>query len=200
VPASEIAGAVEGDLDEAILRRVANCAGLTVRNVYGRRGKPNLLRSLTGYNNAARFARWVVVIDLDQDFECAPLAIQNWLPIPFPHMCLRIAVRAVEAWLIADVDGISAWLNVAPALIPNNPDQLSHPKRELVNLARRSRRGALKEELVPREGSGREVGALYTARVMQFIEDDQEGWQPERAAQNSDSLERFLRRIKQFAT
>jgi hypothetical protein len=197
--AQAITGVVEGDLDEAVLRRVVACAGLSLGRTYGRKGKPFLLQSIDGYNNAARFFPWIVLIDLDGDCDCAPECIEQWLPDPAPHMCLRVAVRAIEAWVLADRERIANWLGVPAARIPENPDRLDDPKRRLIDLARSSRRRALRDDLVPREGSGREVGALYTARMTEFVQDENDGWRPDLALRVSDSLRRCIAHVQKFA-
>lgn len=194
-----LTGAVEGDLDEALLRRIVNHVGLSLGAVHGRNGKPTLLRSINGYNNAAQFFPWVVLVDLNGDCDCAPACLQQWIPKPTQHMCFRIAVRAAEAWVLADRERIAERLGLALTRIPVNPDALDNPKRELVNLARRSRRRTVRDDLVPREGSGRAVGPLYTPRMIEFIRDEANGWRPDQALNISDSLQRCFRRLQQFA-
>lgn len=194
-----LTGAVEGDLDEAVLRRVVEHTGLALGAVHGRKGKQSLLQSLSGYNNAARFSPWIALVDLDRSCDCAPPCLQQWLPTPSARMCFRIAVRAVEAWLLADRERVARWLGVGMAQIPNKPDELDDPKQQLINLARRSRRSAVQYELVPRQGSGRAVGPLYTTRMIEFIQDDADGWRPGQALNISDSLARCVSRLRQFA-
>ena len=194
-----ITAAVEGDLDETLLRSVVTHAGFTLGRVHGRKGKPYLLESLRGYNNAARFSPWVVLIDLNGDGNCAPEVIGQWLPNPSEYMCLRVAVRAAEAWMLADRDRIARWLGLSVAHVPKRPDELENPKQELINLARRSHRRWPREELVPREGSGRSVGPLYTARMIEFIQDNENGWRPGSAVLVSDSLARCIARLRQFS-
>ena len=194
-----VTGAVEGDLDEALLRRIADHAGLTLGAVHGRRGKPFLLQSLNGYNNAARFAPWVALVDLDRDCDCAPLCVQRWLPNPAPQMYFRVAVRAAEAWLLADRERIARWLGVAVTRIPQNPDDLENPKHELVSLARHSKRRAIRDDLVPRQASGRAVGPLYTMRMIEFLQDEVGGWRPNHALALSNSLMRCIERLRQVS-
>src|SRR5580704_18765909 len=62
--ASVVSAAVEGDLDEVVLRKIGDHIGFSVGSVYGRAGKQHLLRALAGYNNAARFSPWIVILDL----------------------------------------------------------------------------------------------------------------------------------------
>lgn len=190
-----VTGAVEGDVDEAVLRRVLKHVGLSLGVVHGREGKQTLLKRLGGYNNAARFAPWVVLVDLDGDCPCVPPCVQGWLPAPSPQMCFRVAVRAIEAWLLADRERIASSLGISLQRVPDSPDNLTHPKTELVNLARRSRSRAIREDLVPRQRSGRSVGPLYTARLMEFVEDEHAGWRPDQAAIRSDSLRRCIDRL-----
>ena len=191
-----VTGAVEGDVDEAVLRRVLKHVGLSLGVVHGREGKQTLLKQLGGYNNAARFAPWVVLVDLDGDCPCAPPCVQGWLPAPSLQMCFRVAVRAVEAWVLADREHIASSLGISLQRVPDNPDILAHPKTALVNLARQSRSRAVREDLVPRQRSGRSVGPLYTARLMKFVEDEHAGWRPDQAAIRSDSLRRCIDRLR----
>lgn len=196
--ATVITGAVEGDLDEALLRRIATHAGCCLEIVHGREGKPSLLQRLIGYNNAARFSPWVVLVDLDRDCDCVPLCLHQWLPRPSRHMCFRVAVRAIEAWLLADRERMAHWLGIAEANFPNDPDSLDNPKQQLINLARRSRR-RIRNDLVPRDGSGRAVGPLYNARIVEFIENQHSGWRPDHALRHSDSLARCIKHLHRLA-
>lgn len=196
--ATVITGAVEGDLDEALLRRITAHAGCCLGTVYGREGKPKILKRLAGYNNAANYSPWVILVDLDGDCDCAPACVQQWLPQPSRYMCFRVAVRMIEAWLLADRERIADWLGVAEANFPQDPDSLDNPKRELINLARRSPR-RIRTDLVPTDGSGRSAGPLYNARMVEFIEDQNAGWRPDHALLRSDSLARCVNHLRQLA-
>jgi hypothetical protein len=87
-----VQGAVEGDLDAALLSRMARDCGLEMSTIYGRKGKDRLRRQIEGFNRAAVRAPWLVLVDLDDD-DCAPALIERWLPAPSPLMTLRVAVR-----------------------------------------------------------------------------------------------------------
>ncbi len=184
-----IAAAVEGLVDEAVVRRVIACAGGQAGSIYGKNGKPALRRQIQGYNNAARFAPWVVLVDLDNDANCAPPLRQSWLPKPAPLLCFRVAVRQVEAWLMADRATLANYLGVPKSTISQDPESLPDAKAEMVNLARRSSRRAIREDMVPREGSGRRVGPAYTSRLIEYVH---ERWRPEVAAEHADSLRRAI--------
>src|SRR6266498_3879839 len=123
-----ITGAVEGDVDEAVVRCLIEHIQARTRAVYGRNGKGHLHRRLSGYNQAARFSPWIVLVDLDHDSECAPPFRDSWLPDPSQYMCFRVAVRAVKAWLMADRERLARFLSVDLARIPQNVESVSHPK------------------------------------------------------------------------
>lgn len=77
---------LEGSTDSAVAERLLAHVGLTMGDVYGFRGKSQNDRRLPDYNNAARFARWFVLRDLDDDAPCAPELVRALLPSPSPHM------------------------------------------------------------------------------------------------------------------
>ncbi len=187
--------AVEGPTDEVVLRRVVESRGAVLGPVFGKTGKSNLLNQLHRYNRAANLSPWIVLLDLDQDAGCAPSARAAWLTTLAPQMCFRIAVRAVESWLLADRESLAAFLSISGSLIPATPESLSNPKETLVNLARRSRRRTLREEMTPRPGSGRPIGPAYTSRLIEFA---QTQWRPDVASHHSDSLRRFCSRITEL--
>ena len=188
-----ISGAVEGLVDEAVLRRLVEHVGALPGPIYGRNGKQDLKQRLHGYNQAAQLGPWLVLVDLNHDADCAPPLRQSWLPGPAPRMCFRVVVRMVEAWLLADREEIARLLAVAVAQIPSRPDELDDPKQTLVQLAQRSRRKGVREDMLPRVGSGRPTGPAYPSRLIEFATGP---WRPDVAAASSDSLSRCLRRLK----
>jgi hypothetical protein len=66
----------------------------------------------------------------------------------------------------------------------------------VVQLVGQSRRREIREDMIPRPGSGRQVGPAYHSRLIEFVE---KHWQPEVAARFSDSLRRCLTRVRQIA-
>jgi hypothetical protein len=164
--------------------------GALVATVYGKRGKQFLQASIGGFNNAARFRPWVVLVDLDQDASCAPELCRNWITNKATKLCFRIAVRAVESWLLADRDSIAKFLSVSPSRVPLYPDAVPNPKAVMVNLAAASKRRRIRDDMVPRPASGRAVGPAYTSRLIEFV---QSHWRPAVAAERSDSLSRCRR-------
>lgn len=186
---SVLNAAVEGLVDEAVLRRLIDQAGGETGTVYGRKGKPYLRQRIGGFNQAARYSPWVVLVDLDGDADCAPTLCDEWLPDPAPNLCFRVAIREVEAWLLADAETLARFLSVARRSVPDDPERLPKPKAAMVNLGRQSRKGAIRKDMVPRRGSGRSVGPAYTSRLVEFASTT---WRPEVAAERCDSLKRAI--------
>jgi hypothetical protein len=191
-----ISGAVEGPTDEAVLRSLLVHVGAKPGQIYGGQGKQFLKQKIHGYNNAAKHSPWIVLVDLDRDAECAPSLLRAWISEPAPAMCLRVAVREVEAWLLADPDHLSNFLGIPASRVTSDPDELLDPKQTLVELARSSRRRNIREDMVPRPGSGRKVGPAYTSRLIEFVTPTGALWRPDVAAHRSDSLRRCLRCLR----
>lgn len=184
-----VSAAVEGVVDEAVVRKLIVLSGATPGTIYGKQGKSSLLGKIAGYNNAARHAPWIILVDLDHDYECAQPLLKRWLPEPAPFLCFRVAVREVEAWLLADAEHLANFLHVRRNAVPAKPEVLDDPKTTMVNLARSSRRREIQEDMVPRQEGGRLVGPAYSSRLIEFV---RLFWQPEIAAQSSNSLQRAL--------
>lgn len=196
-PGIVVSAAVEGDVDEAVVRGLIQHLGAAPGPIHGKNGKVALRRNVHGYNNAARFSPWIVVIDLDHDADCAPPVRQDWMPGPAQYLAFRIAVREIESWLLADREHISRFLQVRPGQIPDNPDSIDNPKEFTVALARQSRSRAVRQDMVPRQESGRVVGPAYSSRLIEFVTHPNHRWRPDIAMRRSDSLTRCARSLSQ---
>lgn len=188
--------AVEGAADEPVARKLLQEAGLETSVVFTTRGKDSLDRSLKKYNEAAATSPWLVLRDLDQDAPCAGDFVRKILPRPSRGMRFRLAVRAIEAWLIADRAQMSKYLAVPLAKLPEQPEQLFDPKLELVNLARKSRRREIIQDMVPEQGLSSKVGPAYVSRLIEFAQDY---WRPTEAAGRSRSLEKCRKAVSTLA-
>ncbi len=134
-----------------------------------------------------------MLTDLDQ-CPCASALITDWMGNVRRHhkLLLRVAVREVEAWLLADPQPLANFLNVSASRIPTAPDQLPDPKRTLVQLARRSRTRSIRMDIAPAEGSTATQGPNYNGALRPFVENE---WNPQQARISSPSLDRAIRAI-----
>ncbi len=143
--------ATEGDLDEQVLRQLIQQSGRQIFAgvCYGRRGRDHLKQNIARFNQAARVQPFIVLADLERD-ECAPLLLQEWLPHGLHrNLILRIAVRAIESWLLADREAFAKFFGVSAATLPHNPDDVTNPKAQVIQLARRSRFRQIREDIAP---------------------------------------------------
>lgn len=187
---------VEGDTDLPVARHLAADAGLSVFAEIDCGGKGRLDGELIGYNGAAQGSPWFVLRDLDSDADCAPIILANRLPVPSRWMCFRIAVRELEAWLLADVEGLASFLRVPVNRLPGAPELEPDPTRTLINIARHSRSRAIQKAFVPPRGSSAQVGPLYEASLIEFAANY---WNLERAVARSDSLRRTRSALRALA-
>ncbi|MGI8475995.1 MAG: hypothetical protein ACR2OO_06470 [Thermomicrobiales bacterium] len=190
---------VEGEIDQAVVARLFRDTGVETAPAIIKGGKAKLLGDLEKYDQAALFQPCLVLVDLDHSHPCAPAALAAWLPKPAPMMNLRIAVREVESWLLADQAAIASFLGVdvaRVARVANEPDALAHPKLTLVQLAGKSKRRDIRDDIPPRPGSGRTEGPGYMGAVLTFVRDQ---WNPRQASLKSDSMRRCMARVDALA-
>lgn len=193
-----MSAAVEGDIDQAVIQRLMQYAGAVLGPVYGKNGKQTLRKNIKGYNSAAKYSPWVILVDLNHEADCAPILKQQWVHNPSQFLCFRVAVREIESWLLADRKNLSRFLRLSERRIPGNPEAVENPKEVMVNLARKSRLRAIREDMVPRPGSGRIVGPAYTSRLIEFVTGQRDSWRPEIASRASDSLNRCLNCLRRM--
>lgn len=185
---------VEDRLSEAVGKKILHHTlgnGLSIRTMNGQ-GFGYLAMKIKSFAEISNRYPVLVLTDLDHK-DCAPSLRSKWLKdVTVPKkMVFRVAVREIEAWLLADRDGIARFLGVSRARVPGNVEQISQPKEALLALARGARR-ELREDLLPRKGSQAVQGLGYNLRMGQFVG---EHWNIDQARMGSDSLDRAIKRI-----
>lgn len=184
--------AVEGPTDEPVAKKILLATGLEPFRPFTANGKSNLDRKLAGLNLTATSMPWLVIRDLDHDDErsCIPVLRENLLGDHQCNrfMCLRFAVRAMEAWLIADRDAFAEFFGIRRK-VEQQPESLDNPKRYLINICRKSAKKPVKEGVPPLPLSNRSFGPDYATLIQEFAEDH---WDPLRARANAPSLGRAL--------
>ena len=179
---------VEGETDEPVAERLIQRTGLQPIPFIIGNGKSTVDKAL---NKPSWQGNLLVLRDLDHDKECAPSLLRNLLPPKPPlGLCLRIPVRQIESWLLADVVGFTQAFEVNLKAHQINPDESDNPKRDLINYCRRSKNRNVRLGMVPAKRS--RIGPQYSTLISQFA---QTGWDPDRAAERSPSLKRALAAI-----
>lgn len=186
--------ATEGNLDYAIAERLLQDAGLIAVRAAPAQGREPLLRKLAGFSNAAQREPWLVLFDLDRD-ECAPTLLRTWIADPSDGLIIRVAVREIEAWLLAD-SSLARHLRVPAKALPDNPEDVIAPKRLLVDIVRtHCRTRSIRKSILPSVRPSA-VGNAYSDFLIDFVESD---WDPAQAAGRSDSLRRAMEAVGRLA-
>jgi len=160
------------------------------------RGKGKIRKHISGYNNAAKYNHYFVITDLDDDYECAPSLVSNWLPGQHSSQLLfRVAVHEIESWLLADRENFAAFLSINKALVPLNPETEIDAKGKVISLAMRSRKREIREAIVPIDDYA-VTGPGYNIQLEKFIRNS---WNINSARKNSPSLDKTMRSLEMIA-
>ena len=189
--------AVEDLLSEVVLKTLLDRSKNEYRigTVFNHGGFGYLRKTAPGWNNAARGTPFLLLTDLDQH-HCPPALVTDWLTEPkHPNFIFRIAVREVEAWILADKRNFAAFLVLSQNTLPAQPETLDDAKRTLVTLAARSRRTATRSRLVPKSGSTAKQGPDYNRCLGEFVV---KHWDHLEASANAPSLLRCISAIENF--
>lgn len=159
-------------------------------------GASYIRKRISSFNMASKGTPFLVLTDLDSG-ECAPSLIKEWLPQPkHPNLLFRVAVREIEAWIMASRQSLARFLGIRETRIPLDIDNsIENPKEFLISLASQSRKKSIKVSLLPKPGSTAKVGRDYNGTLSDFL---QRHWDLEEAMKHSDSLKRTFAALKQF--
>lgn len=189
----------EGLLEVPVAQKVLATLGIEYEETrfVPKGGKSAFWRDAMKYNHAAQYVGPVLAVtDLEQS-PCPSGLIVQYLPHGrHPLFILRIAEHMLEAWLLADRQAIASFLRVPAARVPDDPDNRPNPKQDLVNLARRSKKRRILEDIVPPQGGEGIVGRGYLSQMTEFIRNS---WRPQEASASSDSLRRAIVAIQAAA-
>ena len=189
--------AVEDDLSEAVLKEMLKQSQrpFSVGTCLKRRGNGYLKKILPGINQGAKGSPYLVLTDLDKT-ECPLALIAEWLSQPkHPNLIFRVAVREVEAWLLAHREAFAQFIGISVSLIPDDLDSVADPKQLLIDLTKKSKKRYLRDAIVPAPKSTAKIGRDYNGQLIQFVE---QNWQIDIAKDHSRSLERAINAIVNF--
>jgi hypothetical protein len=191
--------ATEDALSEAVVDRLVAGVnnGLLIDGRLGRKGNSYLRKKFPELLVLARKIPVFLLTDLDQ-IDCPPTLVGNWIGRfdPPPGMLFRVAVREVEAWLLADREGFAKYFDVPLSKLPLNSESVDDPKQLLLNLVRRYSKREIKAAILPERGSLAKVGFGYNQMLGRFVE---EQWSIRRAMAASDSLARAHLRLTELS-
>lgn len=139
---------------------------------------------------------FLLLTDLDT-CPCPPELLDNWFENKSrpDSLLVRVAVREVEAWVLADRNKFADWLGVSKDIIPLSPEHCYDPKAELLELAKRSKFRDIREGLLPKKGGASKVGIEYNSLLCDFVTSH---WRIEEAQLVAPSLAKALQRLREF--
>jgi hypothetical protein len=188
----------EDVLSEAVLKQmlIQSQRPFLVGVCFNQRGNDQIKQNISGFNNAAKGMPYLVLTDLD-NAECPLVILSEWLTQPkHPNLLFRIAVKEVEAWLLAHRSAFAKFLGISVDLIPpGDADRIPDPKLLLINLAKKSKKRNLREAIVPEPNSTAKIGKDYNGQLIQFVN---KSWQVASAQTNSPSLKRAMNALINF--
>ena len=158
-------------------------------------GRGNVKKSLAAYANLASSMPVIIGVDLDHD-PCPPQLLSDWDVAGFnnANLIVRVAVREVEAWVLADKKRFANFVGGTSDHIPSSPDEIEDPKRLLLEFARATASDDLKRDLIPINfGQYPRIGPAYNLRMCKFVRDR---WRPHVAGGRSASLARAIRALE----
>ena len=188
---------VEDLLSEIITRRLIRDSGrnYSIGTVFSRGGFGYLKKTAHGWNSASKSIPFFLLTDLDTS-ACPSQLIVEWVPGTIHHnFFFRVAVREVEAWLIADYENLSYFLQVRKAKFPEHPELLDDAKGTLIAIASSSSSRQVRERIVPKLNSFAKQGRDYNACLGEFVDTE---WNPQKAAARAPSLYRCIERLRNF--
>jgi len=186
----------EDDLSEAVMSRILSefPDKFQILHKYPGHGFGYLKSSIKGFNQASAIVPYFMLTDLDR-YKCPLELINDWIDFTVnPGFIFRIAIREVESWLLADIKGLSKYFHISANLIPLEPEGLMDPKEVLINLAKRSRKRNIREDIVP-VNQYASIGPNYNGCLSEFV---YKFWNIWEAANKSKSLQRTLLKLNDF--
>jgi hypothetical protein len=150
--------------------------------------------NINGFNRAASSTPFFVLTDLDE-YDCPVSLINDWLKMPKNrNLVFRIAVREVEAWLLADSEGFSKFTGLPKANLNVDFEKEQDPKHSLIEIVKQSRKRELREDIIP-INSNAKIGPNYNERLMEYVS---EYWSISRAIGSSNSLKKAYDSLSDF--
>lgn len=186
----------EDDLSEAVMTKILMqfSGKYEICQSYSGNGFGYLKTNIRGFNQASVVNPHFMLTDLD-NYEC-PVALKNdWIDFKLNNnFIFRIAVREVESWILADRQGLAKFFNVSLINFPLNPDLEPNPKNTLIELAKRSKKREIREDVVPINKNAA-IGPNYNGCLTEFV---YKNWSIDNAVLQSESFRRAYEKLRDF--
>ena len=192
-----VALATEDVLSEAVGKRLLIDAGYHIdpSPILRKNGFGYLRSKMDSWCEIAQRKPILLITDLDTA-SCPVDLRATWIGNrkPTKNLVLRVAVREIEAWLMADHLAFRTLIGKRGTL-PPNPDLLPDPKQYLLRLVEKQASREIREDMVANVRAIASQGIGYNSRLSQFATTL---WNPERAGTRSKSLQKARSRITEL--
>ena len=182
---------VEGPTDEPVINALMRAAGWADSefSVTSVNGKGVIDRDIKKYWDAARSIPYVIFRDLDRDEGGCPVAVRSMLSSKTrgesPDLLIRIVDQCIESWILADRQGVAEFCDRSMASVK---PPASHHKPYLLSIMKEAKL----KDAVEQKGHELDFGPAYAIHLQHLMTHH---WSIERAAAESDSLRRALKRL-----
>lgn len=195
--------AVEDDLSEALLRRTCEQIGfnpLAFTKLGRQSGDGQIIKNISKYANLAQHYTVVIILDLDRrpcPVEYVETLRQNALVNETPKgLILRIAVTEAESWVLADPYSWAGFVGSTIQWVTSRRDwEKVDAKEALIESVKAKASREKKLAIAPRAGGDSKVGLEYNIYLADHVYHD---WNALRAAENSESLARFINKLREL--
>lgn len=182
---------VEGPTDEPVIKALMRAAGWADSefSVTSANGKGVIDRYIKKYWEAAQIIPYVIFRDLDRDEGGCPVAVRSMLSSKTRgeshDLLIRIVDQCIESWILADRQGVAEFCDRSMASVK---PPASHHKPYLLSLMKEAKL----KDAVEQQGRLLDFGPAYALHLQRLMTHH---WSIERAATESDSLRRALKRL-----
>lgn len=186
---------VEGPTDEIALTRILSVCSLNKGTTFGRKGISEVRRLAPGLARRAVGSGipLLVLVDLiGSEEDCIAHIPHGLAPHGGNQTLVRVAVKELESWLLADSDALRSFFAVGSAHVPDNPEAIPNPKQAFFEIARRARTRRIREGLIRERQGALTPGPDYLNLMEEFLSGH---WSPSRARPQAPSLNRCMIRL-----
>lgn len=182
---------VEGPTDIPVVTALMCAAGWADSefSVTSANGKGVIDRDIKKYWEAAQIIPYVIFRDLDRDEGGCPVAVRSMLSSKTRgeshDLLIRIVDQCIESWILADRQGVAEFCDRSMASVK---PPASHHKPYLLSLMKEAKL----KDAVEQQGCLLDFGPTYSVHLQRLMTHH---WSIERAAAESDSLRRALKRL-----
>lgn len=185
--------------EEVMVKILSSVSDVDIPFKLGKKGCGYLKKNIHKFNELSYRHNVLVVFDSDLQTNINEFrsSIEKEIKNKSRSLDIIIPVREIESWILADREGLSAFLNISGDKLCRSPDDLLDPKEKIISLAKLSKNADIRKGIPPKKGAASKVGLSYNTLLTRFV---QENWDIDRAKVHSPSLRTALMTINRIVS